>query len=257
LLCIQLFNVTFYKNSFTIWLSEIRLGDSDRPVWTVANKGIYVSSDTWNHLRKKKVEVDWWPLIWFPHAILKQAFLMWLAVKNRLTTGDRLLAWGYNGDTQCVFFRHGIESRNHLFFQCSFSSRVWQNCMHRCNIDVPVFDWPSVIATGCVQWKTKRLRGVLCRLALSSVVYHLWKARNEIRHQGRPKTEEQLLRSIYWEIRSCISGKGRFSKTKENFVLCLNWNIPFDVLVYAVLCFWLWALFALVVCLGSVENFSL
>jgi hypothetical protein len=189
-------------------LSEIRLGDSDRPVWTVAKKGIYVSSDTWNHLRKKKVEVDWWPLIWFPHAIPKQAFLMWLAVKNRLTTGDR-----------------------HLFFQCSFSSRVWQNCMHRCNIAAPVFDWPSVIATGCVQWKTKRLRGVLCRLALSSVVYHLWKARNEIRHQGRPKTEEQLLRLIYWEIRSRISGKGRFLKTKGNFVLCLNWNIPFAVLV--------------------------
>jgi len=73
-------------------LSDIHLGDSDNPVWTVARKGTYVSSETWNFLRKKKPKVTWWPLIWFPYAIPKQAFLMWLAVRNRLTTGDRLTA---------------------------------------------------------------------------------------------------------------------------------------------------------------------
>jgi hypothetical protein len=103
--------------------------------------------------------------------------------------------------------------------------------MQRCNIANPDLDWSSVLAAGCGQWKTKRLWGVLCRLALSSAVYHLWRARNEIRHHGRPKTEEQLLRLIYWEIRSCISGKGKFTKTRENIALCLNFSITFSVLV--------------------------
>jgi hypothetical protein len=38
-------------------LSEIILGAYDNSVWTVACKGIYVSPDTWNALRKKKPEV--------------------------------------------------------------------------------------------------------------------------------------------------------------------------------------------------------
>jgi hypothetical protein len=30
----------------------------------------------------KKPDVDRWHLIWFPHAILKQAFVLWLAMQN-------------------------------------------------------------------------------------------------------------------------------------------------------------------------------
>jgi hypothetical protein len=62
-------------------------------------------------------------------------------------------------------------------------------------------------------------------------VYHLWRARNKIRHHGKPKTEKELLRLIYWEIRYRISGKGKFTKTRKNVALCLNWNIAFSVLV--------------------------
>jgi hypothetical protein len=72
-------------------LPEIQLGDSDKPVWTIARNGAYVSSDTWNFLRKKKPEVEWWPLVWFPQAIPKHAFLLWLFMRNRLSTGDRLV----------------------------------------------------------------------------------------------------------------------------------------------------------------------
>jgi hypothetical protein len=50
-----------------------------------------VSSDTWDFLRDKKLDVDWWHLNWYPHAISKHALVLWLAVQNRLITGDRLL----------------------------------------------------------------------------------------------------------------------------------------------------------------------
>ncbi|XP_062158782.1 uncharacterized protein LOC133866268 [Alnus glutinosa] len=86
-------------------LPKIVIGASDNPVWTVARKETYVSSNTWNALRKKKSEVSWWPLIWFPYAIPKQAFLMWLAVRNHLATGDRLTAVGSGKQRECgVFF---------------------------------------------------------------------------------------------------------------------------------------------------------
>jgi hypothetical protein len=44
-------------------------------------------------------------------------------------------------------------------------------------------------------------------------------------------SEEQILRMIFWEVRSRISGKGKFKKNRENVNICQNWNIDVSVLV--------------------------
>ncbi|XP_062145452.1 uncharacterized protein LOC133852713 [Alnus glutinosa] len=173
--------------------------------------------------------MDWWSLIWFNQAIPKKAFLLWLAVRNRLTTVDRLPTWGYKGDTQCCFCRHGTESRDHLFFNCSFSSQIWEICMKRRNFSNPLLDWQNVVEECSRKCISKKLKSVLCRLVLSSSVYNIWRARNEIKHNGRPKTEEQILRSIFPEVRTRISGKGNFKKNEENVNICLSWNIDLSI----------------------------
>ncbi|XP_062145417.1 uncharacterized protein LOC133852669 [Alnus glutinosa] len=113
-------------------LFEIQFRVADKPIWTIFRSGSYSSSDTWDFLRKKKNVVEWWSLVWFPYAIPKQAFLLWLTLRNRLTTGDRL--------------------------------------------------------------------------AISSIVYGIWRARNEIKHAGHPHTEMQILKLIIWEVRTRIAG---------------------------------------------------
>lgn len=60
------------------------------------------SSETWEALREKQVQVVWWNLIWFHLSISKQAFSLWLVIKDALTTGDELLKWAYKG-TPIVF----------------------------------------------------------------------------------------------------------------------------------------------------------
>jgi hypothetical protein len=40
-------------------LSEVCLGQCDNPVWTVSKKGVYVSSDTWEALRKKNAYIGY------------------------------------------------------------------------------------------------------------------------------------------------------------------------------------------------------
>jgi hypothetical protein len=130
-------------------LLDVHLGDVDKPIWTITNKCVYESAGTWNYMKNKKQEIRWWPLIWFPHTIPKQGFILWLTMLNRLTTGERLVVWGYQGDTMFFFFfpcKNGVESRDHLFFQCNFSSRTIVN---------PPLDWHDVIDEGCSKWKTK------------------------------------------------------------------------------------------------------
>jgi hypothetical protein len=97
-------------------LHEVRFGPYDKPVWTVSRKGSYVSSETWDFLREKKEEVVWWKMMWFPHAIPKHAFNLWLVVQDRLLTGDHMMELGYKGEVKCLFCHNQIESKEHLFF---------------------------------------------------------------------------------------------------------------------------------------------
>jgi hypothetical protein len=52
-------------------LSEVHLGPYDKPIWTIGSTGSYISSETWNFLRRKKEVVGWWNLVWFSYAIPK------------------------------------------------------------------------------------------------------------------------------------------------------------------------------------------
>jgi hypothetical protein len=206
-------------------LTEIKLGHCDKPNWIASRKGIYVSSDTWEALREKRDQIEWWKIVWFSLAIPKQAFILWLAKKDRLDTGVRLLSWGYRGDIQCCFCRNQMESRNHLFFECSFCCRIWKFCMTRCIVANPPIIWEDIIQLGCSSWKCNTLKSLLCRLALGSIVYNIWCTRNEIKHAGHPNTEEQILKKVLWEVRARVAGKGKFPRTRDNILLCSLRNL--------------------------------
>jgi hypothetical protein len=38
-----------------------------------------------------------------------------------------------------------MESREHMFFKCGFSARIWKECMARCNVSLLLTDWDDVI----------------------------------------------------------------------------------------------------------------
>jgi hypothetical protein len=76
--------------------------------------------------------------------------------------------------------------------------------MQRCNDLAPSLGWQRVLNNGCRTWKKNTMAGVLCRLLLSSVVYNIWRDKNAIEYQNAPKTEEQILKQIFREVRSRI-----------------------------------------------------
>jgi hypothetical protein len=78
-------------------LSLVPLGGIDTPKWSVSKSGKFSCSDTWNAIRVKQNIVEWWFLVWFPFSIPKQAFVTWLAMRDALSTGRKLLCWGFKG----------------------------------------------------------------------------------------------------------------------------------------------------------------
>ncbi|GLT72246.1 hypothetical protein SLA2020_441990 [Shorea laevis] len=95
----------------------------------------------------------------------------------------------------------------------------------RCNVDDPPTVWAEVLRIGCNSWKKKTLPDILCRLVLSSTVYNVWRTRNEIKHEGHPKTEEQVLKAIIGKCGPEFWGGEHSVEPGESF-LCQAWIFP-------------------------------
>ena len=117
-------------------------------------------------------------LIWFNLCVPRTSFILWLAIRNRLATKDRIHSFTPNCGTTCVLCRADQESHSHLFFECSYSERVWRNVISKCDWPWQSSSWQSLIEAMSTQWKGKQLQNYIKKLCLAVIVYVIWGERN-------------------------------------------------------------------------------
>ena len=100
--------------------------------WSPDPFGAFTVSSTWNHFRHRMPVVNLYHTIWFPQAIRRHSFIVWLVIQDRLATQDKLLKWGLTNSDSCVFCRASVEDRNHLFFCCHFTAGTWIRIFRLC-----------------------------------------------------------------------------------------------------------------------------
>ncbi|KAL9683288.1 hypothetical protein QQ045_015108 [Rhodiola kirilowii] len=96
--------------------------------WRGQGDGINVK-DTYNSIIEHKEEVTWHKMVWNDFNAPRDSMNAWLVVQNRLLTKDRMSHWGFQGDKSCVLCESAEESRDHLFFACTFTKEVWKRMM--------------------------------------------------------------------------------------------------------------------------------
>lgn len=100
----------------------------------------YSTKLVYNLVRESSPVVPWHKEIWFSGGIPKHKFLYWLMTLNRCPIKDRMIQWGLQIDGACVLCNAASESRNHLYFRCSYSSGIWAALASRCSF-TPSPDW--------------------------------------------------------------------------------------------------------------------
>lgn len=108
---------------------RLRVNAEDVNMWRCGSgyKQRFSTHETWWLLRMARERCNWSRSIWFSKATPKFAFVAWLVASNRLSTMDRITQWDPGADATCVLCKREPESRNHLFFECSFSNQCWEN----------------------------------------------------------------------------------------------------------------------------------
>lgn len=126
--------------------------------------------------------VEWYRRIWFKHAALKYTFI---TNHNRYSKRDRISNWNARLKTYCAFCGSQVETRNHLFFSCTYSTQVWESLMSKLLKEKYSANWDHIVSLLCNSCldKTKLF---LLRYAFQSAMYHIWGERNMCRHGETP-----------------------------------------------------------------------
>ncbi|XP_074361033.1 uncharacterized protein LOC141701249 [Apium graveolens] len=107
-------------------LNNTEISSSNRILWD--DLSTIKTSDIWYSLRSRKPQVAWFHFVWHKVKVPKAAFLLWLAIRNRLLTRDRMIRFGISTPIHCPLCLTDLESRDHLFFSCFYSRIIISHC---------------------------------------------------------------------------------------------------------------------------------
>nr|GEZ41931.1 hypothetical protein [Tanacetum cinerariifolium] len=141
------------SNKQSLWLNKapnignianIQLTDQDDELqWRDSSGkiGSFLVKGAWEALRTQGLDVAWYNVVWFTHAIPRHSFHLWLVMRNSLKTQDLLRSWDVGPTVDlaslwCLLCDRQRDSHNHLFFKCKFSARVWSYVRNIANIQL-------------------------------------------------------------------------------------------------------------------------
>lgn len=160
--------------------------------------------DSYDFFRQSGQIKPWAKLIWEPLLTPKHGFILWLGLKGRLSTKDRL--WLQEVDLSCSLCGNGLESIQHLFFQCQVSACVWNN----------IRDWMGLnrsmsTLASAAKWLKKTVKGTSWlakskRIALAATVYFIWVARNKRIFEGKVPSIKGLIHQIKTHVYRILYG---------------------------------------------------
>lgn len=140
--------------------------------------------------------------------------MVWIALHDRLATGDRIKRWNLHVDSVCPLCNSSTEIRDHLFFSCHYSAGIWNNLVCKLMGSRYTTDWNNIIST-LVDTTWSSSSQFLLRYAFQATVHILWRERNCRKHGETPRDQALLTRFIDKLIRNRIdslrgSRNGRF-----------------------------------------------
>ncbi|CAL9244955.1 unnamed protein product [Arabidopsis halleri] len=188
--------------------------------WVVDGKTYagYSSKAMWAVLRPRAAAVGWFSSVWFKGATPRHAFTMWTANLDRLPTKSRLLGWGMNIDPTCGLCSLHLECRDHLLLSCDFALFIWNAVCIRLQLpQVSFSSWPDLL-----DWtRTKHVNSpsTLRKLVAQSVIYAIWKQRNNHLHNQTYILPSLIFKEIDREIKNSITAR-RLKKRFMNLMSC-------------------------------------
>ncbi|GJQ90785.1 reverse transcriptase domain, reverse transcriptase zinc-binding domain protein [Tanacetum coccineum] len=185
----------------------------------------------WNTIRERRNIVQWSYIVWSKYCIPRHVAHLWLVMRRRLKTQDRLRPWDVGGDVdlsslRCPLCKVEQDSHDH-FFACNFSSQVWNIVVNKAYLPIGSHLWSVIMG-----WilPIARKNNVICivgRLIIAASSYYIWQEQNNMLHVNGSRSVEQLASAILDLVRLKL-GTIKFKRNAKVAKLKTTWNLPAD-----------------------------
>lgn len=158
-------------------VSRTQIHSTDFITWNGVRKNNVSTSTIWQSFRNSSSSVPWFLSVWNSASIPKCSFIFWLAIKNRLLTRDRMLAFGMRTEAGCLLCNTGLESVSHIFTNCPYFDLVraagpitvsndwmqWQNgqFFNRGNLKLRCLSGVCILVLLCTQLGRRETSGYI------------------------------------------------------------------------------------------------
>ena len=184
--------------------------------------------EAWRALRIDSPKVIWVKHVWFSQCVPRHAFVLWMALRGRLKTTDRLSKWFNISCTLCPLCKTVQESHSHLFFSCNFSKIVWDNLKVLCKLDNVSSVWAEVVSGISIRIADNSLWSVIQRLVFGAAVYYIWQERNIRVFQNDFRSEETVFKIVVDSVRHRLLGLN-IKQSVESEKAAVIWKIPLGI----------------------------
>jgi len=145
-------------------------------------------------------KVSWRKMVCNNMGCPKWKFILWLALKGRLQTKDKLGQWMREIDEVCPLCRSDGESVQHLFFNCPVAGNIWRYLLQWQGITRSNQGWMEE-----VQWAQQHCKGrskgaSVYKMVLAAAVYQVWKERNNRIFQHSSRSQHVIIKQIIQEV---------------------------------------------------------
>ncbi|XP_071728929.1 uncharacterized protein [Rutidosis leptorrhynchoides] len=147
----------------------------------LTNEGKKVHFSThqvWKDLRVSKPKVLWHHIVWFKFFEPKHAFILWLAILNRLSTQDRMQIWMPGSVFKCSLCDKVNDSIRHLFFECEYSKSIWMVMKGKLLFKGLPNQIDGIVDCLAKYPYNNKIWCTVNRIMLAACVYFVWNERN-------------------------------------------------------------------------------
>ncbi|GJS23740.1 uncharacterized protein Tco_0452372 [Tanacetum coccineum] len=185
----------------------------------------------WDCIRTRANNVDWFPVVWFSHCVPRHSIHLWLVIRKKLKTQDRLKQWDVGPCVDLNLLRCPLcnlvqDSHDHIFFECSYSLQVWLKIRILCGMDSIDARMDDILAFLIPISKGRSVVSIIARVVVAATTYFLWKERNSRLFSKKILSIDNLVESICSTVRLKLV-TFKFKKISSTSRLLLDlWKVP-------------------------------
>ena len=114
--------------------------------------------------------------MWSTYSIPRHAIHMWLVMRKHLLTQDRMRQWNVGDDIdlsslRCPLCKVQPDFHEHMFFECTFSSQVWNHVLSMADMSFISTKWSDIMAWILPIAKQNKVTTIVGRLIMAASSY--------------------------------------------------------------------------------------